>query len=233
MLPVGQDRNGADIFIDFEWIGAANHLDEWPENGRASRGANATSADAVARMVDADGVVTTVLIEWKYTENYGAPISERGNPTRVRRYSDKAFFPDGPIRNDLGLAVTDFFWEPFYQLLRQQMLAWRMERAKEDGADRVMVLHISAAGNKALHKVTAPALRAFGSDAFEVFQSSLVDPSRFCASSIEQAFLPALTAAFAADPADPWASYLLNRYTFLASPDRLLDQADGDEIDHR
>jgi hypothetical protein len=218
MVPVSKDRHGTDIFVDFEWIGAADHLGEWPANGRATRGANATSADAAVRFRPPDGHLTTILIEWKYTESYGQPIDPRGNETRIRRYADKAFHPDGPFRSDLGLQVQDFFWEPFYQLARQQMLAWRMERAAEDGADRVMVLHISAAGNTALHNVTAPGLKPLGSDAFEVFRNLLVDPSRFVATSIEQAFRPAIRNAFALDPQDPWAAYLLDRYAFLGEP---------------
>lgn len=218
MVPVSKDRNGSEIFVDFEWIGAADHLGEWPANGRATRGANATSADAAVRFRSPDGHLTTILIEWKYTESYGQPIDLRGNETRIRRYADKAFHPDGPLRSDLGLQVQDFFWEPFYQLVRQQMLAWRMERAAEDGADRVMVLHISAAGNTALHNVTAPGLKPLGSDAFEVFRKLLVDPSRFRATSIERAFLPAIRNAIARDPQDPWATYLLDRYAFLGEP---------------
>lgn len=218
MVPVSKDRHGTDIFVDFEWIGAEDHLGEWPINGRATRGANATSADAAVRFRAPEGKLTTVLIEWKFTESYGQPIDPRGNETRVRRYFDKAFFPDGPLRNDLGLQVQDFFWEPFYQLARQQMLAWRMERAAEDGAERVMVLHISAAGNTALHKVTAPSLKAVGSDAFNVFRDLLVEPSRFHSTSIEQAFLPAIRKTIAADPQDPWAAYLLDRYAFLGEP---------------
>lgn len=215
MVPVSKDRHGTEIFVDFEWIGAADHLGEWPAHGRATRGANATSADAAVRFREPDGRLTTVLIEWKFTESYGQPIDPRGNATRISRYADKTFFPDGPFRSDLGLQIQDFFWEPFYQLARQQMLAWHMERAAEDGADRVMVLHISAAGNTALHKVTAPRLQPIGSDAFAVFRSLLVDPSRFHATSIEQAFLPAIRTSVAADPQDPWAAYLLDRYAFL------------------
>ncbi len=218
MVPVSKDRHGTDIFVDFEWIGAANHLDEWPANGRATRGANATSADAAVRLRAPDGKLTTILIEWKFTESYGQPINPRGNETRIRRYADKTFFPHGPFRSDLGLHVQDFFWEPFYQLARQQMLAFRMERAAEDGADRVMVLHISAAGNTALHKVTAPELKSSGTDAFDVFHSLLVEPSRFHATSIEQAFHPAIRDSIAADPQDPWAAYLLDRYAFLKEP---------------
>lgn len=215
MVAVSKDRHGTDIFVDFEWIGAANHLSEWPDNGRAIRGANATSADAAVRLIAPDGKLTTVLIEWKYTESYGQPINPRGNETRNGRYSDKAFFPHGPFLSDLDLQMRDFFWEPFYQLARQQILAWRMECEAEHGADRVMVLHISASGNTALHKVTAPKLKTMGSDAFDVFRSLLVEPSRFHATSIEQAFLPAIRNSIAADPNDPWAAYLLDRYAFL------------------
>ena len=215
MVPVSKDRHGTDIFVDFEWIGAADHLGEWPAAGRATRGANATSADAAVRFRAADGTLTTALIEWKYTESYGQPIDPRGNQTRIGRYADKTFFPHGPLRPDLGLHVQDLFWEPFYQLARQQMLAWRMERAAEDGADRVMVMHISAAGNTALHKVTAPRLQSLGADAFDVFHSLLVEPSRFHATSIEQAFLPTIRSALAADAQDPWAAYLVERYAFL------------------
>lgn len=215
MLPVGRDRYGKDIYVDFEWIGLQDYLGEWRGRSTASRGANATSADAIARMTDASGTVTTLLIEWKYTEAYGKPLDAKGNPTRIGWYKDKAFAPTGPLRSHPDLTLEHFFWEPFYQLLRQQMLAFRMEQAREAGADRVVVLHISASGNEALHRVTSEPLREYGTDAFDVFRSLLVDPSRFTATSIEAAFLPALSAAVAADPTDPWASYLLDRYTFL------------------
>lgn len=218
MVPVRKDWHGTDIFVDFEWIGLENYLSEWPKTGLATRGANATSADAIVRMADPDGRITTILIEWKYTESYGQPLDPKGDPTRLKRYADKTFAPDGPIRADRRLTVSDFFWEPFYQLLRQQILAWRMEKAKEGGASSAMVLHISAAENATLHKVTAPALRNCEKDAFKVFQSLLAIPQRFHATSIEQAFLPAIRSTIAADAQDPWAAYLLDRYAFLGEP---------------
>lgn len=226
MLPVGEGVDGQ-IYVDFEWVGQEDYLSEWPKRGSAKRGANATAADAVARMRDPDGSVTTILIEWKYTETYGAPLDPKGNPTRLRRYQDKAFAPDGPLRTDLGLSVADFFWEPFYQLLRQQMLAWRMERAREAGASRVVVLHLSARGNRPLHKVTAPALRRFGDDAFKVFESLLADPSRFHAASIEQAFQSAIADVLAKDPIDPWAIYLQDRYSFANDEARFGNKSEG------
>ncbi len=216
MLKVEDGPCGEPWFVGFEWTGRDNYLSEWPATRRATRGANATSADAVVRF-RADGRVETLLIEWKYTEKYGAPIPPSGNATRVARYADKAFAPRGPIRADLALRVEDFFWEPFYQLLRQQMLAFQMQTAGEDGAGRVRVLHISPAENRALHVVTAPALTKFGEDAFEAFSAVLVDPAAFIARTTEQVF----GAVMAAMPEDPWAAYLVGRYTFLTSAPNL------------
>ena len=214
MLPIEQRPVGEPLYLGFEWTGRADYLSEWPLGGTATRGANATSADAVVRFRSGESV-TIVLIEWKYTESYGAPIDSIGNPTRLKRYTDKAFAPAGPIRDDRNLKVEDFFWEPFYQLLRQQMLAWRMQDAREDGADRVVVLHISPRQNTRLHKVTAPALQRFGDDAFEAFGATLARPEDFVSVSTEDLFGPLL----ADDTADPdyraWADYLRRRFTFL------------------
>lgn len=218
MEEIEPGASGEPWFVGFEWIGRANYLDEWPRNGVATRGANATSADAVVRFRHEDRV-ETLLIEWKYTERYGAPIAPAGNPTRFARYGDKLFAPDGPIRDDLGLFVSDFFWEPFYQLARQQIMAWKMERAREDGADRVRVLHLSPSGNRALHVVTAPAFVLLGgsayTDAFEAYAACLTPQDdgepRFLSHTIEQAF----GALAASHRGDPWADYLTDRYTFL------------------
>lgn len=224
MQPIGTDAKGRNLFVDFEWTGEIDYLGEWPKGRIASRGANATSADAAVRYRDSTGLCT-VLIEWKYTESYGAPISDSANPeggnrTRVKRYLDQTFEPDGPIRSDLGLMVEDFFWEPFYQLMRQQMLAWRMQQARESGVDRVMVLHISPKHNLALHKVTAPNLQRFGSNAFEVFSRLLVEPGNFHSTSIEAAFIPTLQEAEANGLGREWATYLIERYTFLRDHDQ-------------
>jgi hypothetical protein len=210
LLPIEDDR-----YVAFEWIGERDYLNEAGKSGSRTRGANATSADAAVRF-RAEGQIETVLIEWKYTESYGAPISPSGNPTRIDRYKDLAFAPSGPIRNDLNLKLEDFFWEPFYQLLRQQMLALEMQKANEDGAQRVRVLHFSPAANIPLKKVTAPALRRFGEDAFSAFKAVLVHPEDFVSRSIEDVFGPLL-----ADTTDPmpsgWGDYLRTRYSFLGA----------------
>jgi hypothetical protein len=213
MLPVEPGPDGRPWFVGFEWIGG-DYLNEAGGNGARTRGANCTSADAVLRFWHG-GITETLLIEWKYTESYGRPIPAEGNETRVRRYGTLAFDPEGPIRNDLGLGVEDFFWEPFYQLLRQQMLAFQMQKAREHGADRVRVLHVSPAANTALKRVTSPTIKALdlGGDAFEVFRNLLVHPDDFLFRSTEELFRPFLTEL---GDADPWASYLARRYAFVA-----------------
>jgi hypothetical protein len=220
MLEVERGPDGDPWFVGFEWIGEENYLNEGVGSSSRTRGANATSSDAIVRFRHA-GQVETLLIEWKYTEKYGAPILNRvregatrsSNEVRAERYRELMFAPDGPIRVDLNLKLDDFFWEPFYQLLRQQMLAFQMEKACEAATQCVRVLHISPAGNLRLHAVTSPALKQFGEDAFAVFAKMLVHDDRFIARTIEQAFGPLI----AEMPRDPWAAYLADRYAFLAT----------------
>jgi hypothetical protein len=212
MLPIEEGPGGEAWYVGFEWIGRRDYLSEAGEGRARTRGANTTSADAIVRFEHA-GQVETLLIEWKYTESYGAPIPPSGNKTRTGRYASLAFAPNGPLRADLGLELKDFFYEPFYQLLRQQILAWRMQEGREDGAERVRVLHIAPAANRALHRVTSPALLRFGDDAFEVFSGLLQSPADFISCTTQRLFGPSLQAASGIDR--DWAGYLLGRYTFM------------------
>jgi hypothetical protein len=210
MLVIEPNRAGQDWYITFEWIGSRDYLNEADSKGNRARGANATAADAAVKFQTQDGKIHLLLIEWKYTESYGGPLF--GDPTgkRVKRYSDIIFAPAGPIRGNLDLNLADFFWEPFYQLLRQQILAWRIENDPESGVDRVCVLHISPTANLALHKVTSPVLRRFGDDAFKVFRSLLADPEAFVGITIEDAFAP-----LASWPEATWFDALRERYSSL------------------
>ena len=213
MLAVDIGPDGQPWFVGFEWIGQRDYLNEWPRTGTPKRGANVTSADAILRFRLA-GKVETLLVEWKYTESYGSPPDPRREPERLRRYQAIAFAPFGPIRNDAGLKLTDLFWEPFYQLFRQQMLAARMQAAKEDDAQRVRVLHIAPAANHRLRRVTSPALRNLGDNAFDVYRQLLVDQEDFVSPSTESLFAPLIGDA---PDDDPWAAYLRERYTFVAA----------------
>ncbi|MBW4962846.1 hypothetical protein [Sulfitobacter sp. CW3] len=216
MLPVESTEDGTPLFVGFEWPGLKDYLGE--SSGKdPRRGANATNADAIVRF-KAGGKIETVLIEWKYTESYGATQQSWSDRNHVRRgrYEDRAFAPDGPIRGDCGLEIEDFFHEPVYQMLRQQMLAWQMEKAQENDASRVRVLHISPTENLALHRMTAPALPV--GDIFKVFQSLLIDPESFCNVSTTKMFAPLLTKSEADGATQDWINQLVQRYPF-AFPD--------------
>lgn len=218
MLPVETGLGGEHWFVAFEYTGpeGIDYLGE--AGGKApQRGANATAADAAVAFEREDGTRELVLIEWKYTEEYrNHRLSEDRRDTRGGRYAAIAFAPDGPIRTDLGLKLQDFFHEPLYQLLRQQMLAFQIERHPESGFDRARVLHLSPSGNRALHLITAPALQHLAGidydDAFAAYRATLVDPDAFIERAIETAFAP-LTSITEAD----WMLPLRERYPSLFS----------------
>lgn len=211
MLPVEHGRAGEDWYVTFEWIGDIDHLNEAKPGTVRKRGANATAADAAVLYRDSAGRTQLLLIEWKYTERYGAAVDLSGHDTRRSRYKDIFRQPNGPIRADADVELDGFFYEPFYQLLRQQMLAWHTQE-KVERIDRARVLHLSPSGNRALHAVTSPNLRRFGDDAFNVFADLLANPSSFIGMTIEEAFAP-LTDWPEAD----WYPWLSERYAFLAA----------------
>ncbi|RWL85670.1 MAG: hypothetical protein EOR67_21615 [Mesorhizobium sp.] len=220
MLEVEDGPDGRPWFVGFEWIGRKDYLNEWPRTGLPKRGALVTSADAVLRFRQA-GRIEILLVEWKYTESYSAPPEPKREAERLRRYQGLAFAPFGPVRGDAGIKMTDLFWEPFYQLFRQQMLASRMQANQENSAERVRVLHIAPARNRRLTRVTSPAMRPLGDNAFKVYRSLLVDPGDFISRSTEFLFSPLIADA----PVDDgWASYLRNRYAFLAHASDMKDE---------
>ena len=88
-----------------------------------------------------------MLVEWKYTEKYGPRIVDPAkDKVRWNRYGAVLSAPDSPVRTDL----VDFdvlLAEPFYQLVRQQLMAWQIERDQAHVADRVTVLHVHSPAN--------------------------------------------------------------------------------------
>ncbi len=170
--------------LTFEYVGEGDHLNEGPG---ISRGANRTSADAAIAYRTPEGRVEVAIIEWKYTENYrGRELSADKKGIREKRY--RAFWDDpmGPLLPGDGrepegpLPYEDVFVEPFYQLVRQQLLAWRMEVAGEKGATAVRVVHVAPSGNAGYQQsLNRPTHRAAGSTVHEVWSKTLRRPDRF------------------------------------------------------
>jgi len=217
-------RNGEDHYVAFEWFPETDYLNEAGKDGKRNRGSNSTSVDAAVGY-RIGGQLHLLLIEWKYTERYPAkrdPKSMSGDATRISRYHNIWQRPHGPIRADLDVRLADFFLDPWYQLLRQQMTAYHAETDPLSEYDRVALLHISPTGNSAL-KLARGELARFGHDVFEAF-ANLIDPSfrdRFICLDTNSAF-----SCLSNWPEVTWSAWLAARYPALYSSSAN-DGADG------
>ena len=164
-LPLTGDKpltDGTYPFIAFEWIGTRDYLGEAKRKGMLrTRGANFTSADFAFRFRENNGRIHLVLGEWKYTEEYGRSYKGSGRAGEVRKNNYINFFSD---QSGIFSAIDDreklydsLFYEPFYQLMRLQLLAQEMEthEEKEMDADIVSVLHICPEANNEFRKNVA------------------------------------------------------------------------------
>ena len=217
MLPLvldGKLTGDSCPYVAFEWIGERNYLKELrrgkvaPDGGR-SRGANFTSLDFVFRFRRTDGRIQIVAGEWKYTENYKSKnlrISPRGTD-RLNIYRPSLEQPDCQI--NLGcIPPKALFFDPFYQLMRQQLLCSSMECHHEMDADIVSLLHVAPAANgELMDSVTSPELKSVDSDIHQVW-AELVNSERFTAVYAEN-LLP-LVCQYA--PVPEWAAYMQLRY---------------------
>ncbi len=223
VLPIINDGKDSEGYVAFEWIGEHNYLGEHARRRPArcdqrSRGKGFTSADFAIRFRDKKEHIHIVLGEWKYTEEYrraGDLATGKSGPTRVAIY-EPLIKPSG-IRRPRGTKCADLLYEPFYQMLRQQLLAAAMEeprastRLGEMDAHRVSVLHVSPAGNRELRDViTAPKLAKQGKDIYEVW-SKLAPTGRF--QHVDSERLIELSTTIAVPKGSSgWAKWMRTRY---------------------
>lgn len=203
-------------YVSFEWIGAENYLGEKiSRSGIRTRGANFTSADAIILFKNSKGGLEVILIEWKYTESYAGndlKIAASGtNRSEIYRHLFDA--ADCPIDNELLPSYDALFYEPFYQFMRQQFLAFEMEKAHELGADFVRVMHISPTHNLDFRRVTSPTLTALGKTATSVWKNLVRPADRFVPVHSEDLFggfkkndLPEM---------NDWLEYIYSRYSWI------------------
>lgn len=168
-------------YVAFEYIGPDDVplIGEQRPGRKRTRGANCTSADAAVLVETEGGHRELLLIEWKLTESYGrSPLRYSKSKTDRCAIYEGARSKYGVLRSETP-EFEAYFFDPTYQLLRQQLLAAALESHQVLGAERVRVLHISPEANRELHRVTSPALRAHGDDVFDVWKGSLARPDRF------------------------------------------------------
>jgi hypothetical protein len=211
MLPVENKR-----YIAFEWIGDINYLKEEPKIGeRRRRGAGNTSIDAMMMYETAKGKKVMLLIETKYSESYGISYKRfrSDGSDRVENYGEFFYGPSSPINLELAPNLTDFLYEPFYQLLRHFLLASQIMETGKPKVSRVQVVHITASSNRDILAITSPRFRCLGDTSYNVWAKLLKDPSTFSLISAE-AFFNGINLENHRE-LEPWALFMKNRYSFL------------------
>jgi len=211
MLPIEGGR-----YVTFEYIGQENYLKEnGAANGKRTRGANYTSADAAIMFEKENELRQIVLIEWKYTESYTRTSLKQAKSGTSRKEIYEWLYdaPDTIINKNVITEFGDLFYEPFYQLMRQQFLANEMEKAEELGADIVSILHISPECNKELRTITSPNLVENGKDVFIKWSDIINNKDRFRSIHTEDLF-GGMDYQKTPDLID-WWNYIIDRYNVI------------------
>ena len=147
-------HEGRTSAVEFEWIGVPRSL----EDG-TTRGSHNTSVDAFLTVETVSGRKRAYLLEWKYVETYlsGRPAFKGDGSqgeTRRRRYIDLYNAPYSSFDPATAPEMEDFFYEPFYQLMRQRLLADRMAEQRELGVDEAKVVVVVPEENWAYRAVS-------------------------------------------------------------------------------
>jgi hypothetical protein len=186
-------------FVEFEYIGSKRYLKE----KAFTRGANCTSLDAVMLGTTGSGQKVMFLIEWKYTETYTS--QNRYIPERAKVYDDLIRASDGPFA--AGTDPCIFYYEPFYQMMRQALLGRLFVQNRELGCDRCVNIHVIPHDNLELKtQITSPGL--CGENINDAWKRILRDPDSYV--TLDPAAF--LESAGRLVDTQAWLSYLKARY---------------------
>lgn len=158
VLPLTLDKDQK--YIAFEAVSKYDHMNE----DGPTRGANCTSIDALIAAVSDNGERWLIPIEWKYTESYPPtdksqednPDKPKGNKLRgekrLENYSGLIDASKYLVKYD-DYAHTPYFFEPFYQLMRQTLWAEQMIEHKDIEwikANHFLHIHVIPSANASL-----------------------------------------------------------------------------------
>ena len=115
------------------------------------RGANCTSVDACMIGKNKAGEKILFFIEWKYTEFYG--YKSKQCKAREDVYNNLITNNVSPFKD---IRVDIYYYEPFYQLMRQTLLAEQCIKNREYGCTDYRIVHVIPTENvKLLNTVTS------------------------------------------------------------------------------
>jgi hypothetical protein len=182
-------------YIQFEAVSDYDYLNE----GQTTRGNNCTSIDALIYAKHKNGEKWLIPIEWKYTEFYNnadKSIEDSDKKTvghvkgdeakgkeRLNRYCCN---PKGRLIDDSNYLKTlkkyrnsVYFFEPFYQLMRQTLWVEQMIKNKNQEtltADNFIHLHVIPKNNGDLLKKV---YKCSGLDMEKTWKNQLIDQSKY------------------------------------------------------
>ena len=187
-----------DGYTEFEFIGSKPFLGE----KSFTRGANCTSVDAVMIGENKKGKRKFFLIEWKYTEHY-APHSKYIRQ-RAEIYDPLIINKESPF---IELKPEKFYYEPFYQLMRQTLLGWKLVEHNDYGCTDYYTVHVIPKENyELLSNITSPGL--YGNTISESWKSVLKEPDKYMTIAPNDLLSP----CFEMVDTQSWLLYLRKRY---------------------
>ena len=168
-------------YVQFEAVSDIDHLNE----GISTRGSNCTSIDALIYAKHKNGSLWLIPIEWKYTEHYdnlnkategcvSNPIKCKGKERR-ERYT-KLICKSQQLKNKDHFC---YYFEPFYQLMRQTLWAEQMIENKENEtlkADNYLHIHVIPSENKDLLEKK---YKCSGLDMETTWKNHLIDDNKY------------------------------------------------------
>lgn len=159
-----------DGYVEFEFIGKKQYLHE----KGFSRGANCTSVDAVMLGKLKDNSLRMYFIEWKYTEEYSQV--DLYIPERAKVYDHLIQADDSPF--NAAYDVKAFYYEPFYQLMRQTLLADQIVKNREYDVSSFKHIHVVPKENfDLINRVTSPYFK--GDNIHEVWKNVIINRDNF------------------------------------------------------
>ena len=216
------------VDIDFEYIGPE---DKNYFNEIGGRGQNKTSSDVSITWLDRERGKNMLLLEFKFTEPDFGQCSKKGNPDRNRcffsnkvvaspqkqcyraevgrTYWDIILSSDSPFRRET-LTTEKYcpFRYDFYQLMRNQLLAHRIQSDPEAGFSKMEFGVIYHADNDKLLRMSHP----FGGERNPLtsWPTLLKNPDSFHSFTVQD-FIATIDARLP-DDLTGWRTYLKQRY---------------------
>lgn len=186
------ENSDEENYVEFEYDGfnlTKNNGKNIIGEKRLSRGATSTSVDA-AMLAQKGEQKILVFIEWKYVEKYSGKVETTNATYKNQRsiYQNLLAMNESPIimnlliendKSDYDKGYEKFSIEPFYQLMRQTLLAWRLAGKDSIIADDYIHIHVIPNGNDQLLKGKTSPIISDGINICEGWKTYLKTPNKY------------------------------------------------------